>query len=148
MLHVCTSVDKSSKLCVLLRCDHRLFAAFLFIYLIIDFIVLCVSPSSWPQFFNCKDNSKFPITRRTSLESLCFVAPDVILPPSNGLKLNQLSAKLFFSIVNSNLFTRKRLFQVAGNPFPLNYLDAITSLCTPIVYWTDMLRNIKFRTLR
>jgi len=83
-------------------------------------------------FFNCNCNSKSPITRRTSLKSLCFVAPDVILPPTIGLKLNQLSAE-FSSIVNSRLilFIWKRLFQVAGNTFPLNYLDAITSLSTP-----------------
>ena len=95
---------------------------------------------------NCKDNWNSPITRRTSLESLCFVAPDVILPTTTGLKLNQLSTELFFSIVNSHLilFIRKRLFQVAGYTFPLNYLNAITSLCTPKVYWTDMLRNIKY----
>jgi len=93
---------------------------------------------------NFKDNSKSPITRRTSLESLCFVAPDVILLPTTGLKLNQLSAEFFFFIVNSYLilFIRKRLCQVAGNTFPLNYLDAITSVCTPNVYWTNMLRNI------
>ena len=101
-------------------------------------------------FLNCKGNSKSPITRRTSLKSLCFLASDVILPPTIGLKLNQLSAELFFSIVISHqiLFIRKRLFQVAGNTFPLNYLDAITSLRTQKVYWTDMLRNIKFRHQR
>ena len=98
-------------------------------------------------FLNYKGNSKSPITRRTSFKSLCFVAPDVIFPPTIGLKLNQLSAELFFSIVNSHLilFIRKRLFQVAGNTFPLNYLDAISSLCTPKVYWRDMLLNIKLR---
>ena len=98
-------------------------------------------------FLNCKGNSKSPLTRRTSLKSLCFLASDVILQPTIGLKLNQLSAELFFSIVNSHLilFIRRCLFQVAGNTFPLNYLDAITSLCTQKVYWTDMLRNIKFR---
>ena len=83
-------------------------------------------------FLNCKDNLNPPITRRTSLESLCFVAPDVILPPTTGLRLNQQSAEKFFSIVNSDLilFIRKRLFQVAGNTFPLNFLDAISSLIT------------------
>ena len=37
-------------------------------------------------FLNCKSNSKSPITRHTSLKSLCFLAPDVILPPTIGLK--------------------------------------------------------------
>ena len=93
--------------------------------------------------FKFQDNSKSPITRCTSFESLCFVAPDIILPSTTGLKLNQLSAELFISIVNSYLFLfiRKHPFQVAGNTFPLNYLDAITFLCTPIVYWMNMLNS-------
>jgi len=37
-------------------------------------------------FLNCKGNSKSLITRRTSLKSLCFLSPDVILPPTIGLK--------------------------------------------------------------
>jgi len=113
--------------------------------------LLCVSPSSWPQFFwfakAIRNLQKQDVPR---WKSLCFLAPDVVLPPTIGLQLNQLSAELFFYIVNSHLilFIRKRLFQVAGNTFPLNYLDAITSLCTPKVYWTDMLRNIKLRHWR
>jgi len=110
--------------------------------------LLCVSPRSLPKSFEItKDNSKSLSTRCTSLESLCFLAHDVIPPPTSSLNLNELSAELYFSIANSHLicFTRKRPFLVACNNFPLDYFDALTSLCTSDVYYmyTDMVRNFK-----
>jgi len=42
------------------------------------------------------------INKTYLVKSLCLLAHDVILPPTAGLKLNEQSAGLYFTIVNSH----------------------------------------------